>query len=352
MLKATGNLFGTRVRAATALAAVISGPVIALGAPRRLRHAAVGFAGCAFWAITEFLRRDDRAWLGAAALLYALAGLAKYPALMFAGPPLVALVIVERGRAGPHGPGPVRRSSPARCCSSTSSPTARSSTAFEAFRTQNNPNFHVGRNQIVYSQVYLTAVPLLLAARRRVPRSRTARVAFALLTGLIGAPVYHLLTGNPSGDQKHVVFGLLFILPLIGVTISLRAAPLAGGPRGARADRARRRSAPVQVTRIDEGWADLRGSAARAHARRSPRAKNCSRAPPGWTPPISTTGAGSPLRTTSTTSRASSTSASRFNVCRFDWFIEVPGGEPWPPAIRRAMERCGASARSTNRAPQ
>ena len=60
------------------------------------------------------------------------------------------------------------------------------------------------------------------------------RVAFALLTGLIGAPVYHLLTGNPSGDQKHVVFGLLFILPLIGVTISLRAAPLARAPRGAR----------------------------------------------------------------------------------------------------------------------
>ena len=29
------------------------------------------------------------------------------------------------------------------------------------------------------------------------------------------------------------------------------------------------------------------------------------------------------------------------HVCEFDWFIEVPGGEPWPPAIRQAMERCG-----------
>ena len=85
-------------------------------------------------------------------------------------------------------------------------------------------------------------------------------IALALLTGVIGAPIYHLTTGNPSGDQKHVVFGLIFMLPLIGVTLShamrrwraLLAVPALIGLAG---------FALVQVVRIDEGWPDLRASA-------------------------------------------------------------------------------------------
>ena len=101
---------------------------------------------------------------------------------------------------------------------------------------------------------------------------RERRIALALLSGVIGAPIYHLLTGNPSGDQKHVVFGLLFMLPLIGVTLSyalrrwsmLIAVPALIGLAAFGA---------VQVVRIDEGWPDLRQSASllvsRAHRGRN-----------------------------------------------------------------------------------
>ncbi len=337
MLKATGNLLGMRVRAATALAAVISGPVIALAHLAVYDALAVAFVGGAFWAMTEFLRRDHRGWLAAAALLYALAGLAKYPALMFAGPPLAALVVVERGRRARLDLGLAAFIVCAVLLVYFLSDRAQLA-AFEAFRTQNNPNFHVGRNQIVYSQIYFTAVPLLLAlVGTAVIENR--RLALALLTGLIGAPVYHLITGNPSGDQKHVVFGLLFILPLIGVTISHAlyrwrsavAVPVlvALGMFGL-----------VQATRIDEGWGDLRGSV--EVLTRDVRPGEKLLVSSSWVEAAYLYDRG----------RIASPNdvydvyrvqhlGKPFNVCEFDWFIEVPGGEPWPPAIRRAVQRCG-----------
>ncbi len=336
-LKATGNLFGVRVRAASALAAVLSGPVLALGHLAVYDTLAVGAAGGAFWALTEFLRRDDRAWLCGAALLYALAGLAKYPVLMFAGPPLLLLLVAERGRRARMDVALFAFLAGAVLLIYFLSDRSQL-TAFEGFRTQNNPNFNVGRSQIFYSQVYLTAVPLLLAATGAMLVARRG-VALALLTGVIGAPVYHLLTGNPSGDQKHVVFGLLFMLPLIGVTLvhalrrwrALVAVPALVGLAG---------FAAVQVVRIDEGWPDLRASAALLTREVRPGQKLL--ASSSWVEAAYLYDRGridSPYDIYDV-SRVMHMTAP-VNVCSFQWFIEVPGGEPWPPSIRRAMGRCG-----------
>jgi hypothetical protein len=336
-IKATGNLFGMRVRAATALAAVLSGPVLALGHLAVYDTLSVGATGGAFWALSEFLRRDDRAWLCGAALLYALAGLAKYPALMFAGPPLIGLLVVTRGRRA-------RFDVPlfgflACAVLLVYFLSDRSQlTAFEGFRTQNNPTFNVGRSQIVYSQVYLTAVPLLLAATGAM-LVENRRVALVLLTGVVGAPVYHLLTGNPSGDQKHVVFGLLFLLPLIGVTLvhALRrwrllvAIPALAGLAA---------FAAVQVVRVDEGWPDLRASAAVLTREVHPGQKLLANS--SWVEAAYLYDRGrieSPYDLYDVSRVTHMTSP--VNVCSFQWLVEVPGGEPWPASIRQAMARCG-----------
>lgn len=254
-LKATGNLLGMRVRAMAAIAVVTSGPVLALAHLAVYDTLAIGASGCAFWALTEFVRRDDRAWLCGAALLYALAGLAKYPALLFIGPPLMLLLVTLRGPRAKMDLGLFVFISGAVLLVYFLSDRSQL-TAFEGFRTQNNPTFHVTRSQILYSQLYLTAVPLVLALAG-LALMRDRRVGLALLSGVVGAPIYHLLTGNPSGDQKHVVFGLLFMLPLIGLTFAyalrrwgaLLAVPALVGLAAFGA---------VQVVRIDEGWPDLR----------------------------------------------------------------------------------------------
>jgi hypothetical protein len=336
-LKATGNLLGIRVRAAAALAAVTSGPVIALGHLAVYDTLAVAACGGAFWALTEFVARNDRAWLCLAALLYALAGLAKYPALLFAGPPLMLLLVTMRGARARTDLGLFVFIAGAVLLVYFLSDRAQL-TEFEGFRTQNNPNFHVTRGQILYSQLYLSIVPLLLAVTG-VVLLRERRVALALLSGVLGAPLYHLLTGNPSGDQKHVVFSLLFMLPLIGVTISyavrrwgaLLAVPALVGLAV---------FAAVQVVRIDEGWPDLRASSAllvqRVHRGERLLANSA------WVEAAYLYERGR-INTPYDLYDVSRVQhlGHPLHVCSFQWFVEVPGGEPWPASIRRAMQSCG-----------
>ncbi len=340
-VKAAGNLFGAQVRAATALAAVTSGPVIALAHLAVYDTLAVAAAGCSFWALTEFIRRDDRAWLCASAILFALAVLAKYPVLMFVGPPLAFLTIATRGPRARMDLGVFAFISGALLLIYFLADRGQL-TAFESFRVHNNPSFSVSRNQIAYSQVYLTAVPLILAVAGAMVIRRRG-IALALLSGVIGAPIYHMVTGNPSGDQKHIVLGLLFMLPLIGVTICLamqrwRALFAVPALLGLMA------FGLIQVVRIDEGWPDLRASAAVLLRDVHPGERLLANS--SWVDAAYLYDRG----------RISSPydiyDASRVeqlhehvDVCSFQWFIEVPGGQPWPLSIRRAMARCGTFRR-------
>jgi hypothetical protein len=350
MLAATGNLFGYRVRAATVFAAVTSGPVIALAHLAVYDAAAIAATGGAFWALTEFLRRDDRAWLVGAAVLYAVAGLAKYPVLFFIAPPLALLTIQARGR---------RAVLDLSLCALIAGAillvyfmSDRSQlVGFESFRTESNPSFGVSTAQIAYSQVYYTVVPLLLALAGVILLRGRRRVALALLTGVIAAPIYHLGTGNPSGDQKHVVFGLIFILPLAGVTLASACAR-------------RRAWAPVaallagllvfglaQAVRIDESWPDLRQSAAVLSARVRPGERLLINS--AWVEDAYLYAHGriaSPYDAFD--AYRVKHLAEPVDVCDFQWFVVVPGGEPWPAGIRAQMLRCGTfkriyAARST-----
>ena len=130
------------MRAAAALAAVLSGPVLALGHLAVYDTLSIACVGAAFWAMTEFLRRDDRSWLCGAALAYALAGLAKYPALMFAGPPLLGLLIATRGRRAKMDLAVFGFLSCAVLLVYFLSDREQL-TQFEGFRTQNTPSFSV-----------------------------------------------------------------------------------------------------------------------------------------------------------------------------------------------------------------
>ncbi len=341
-LKASGNLMGTRVRAAAALAAVTSGPVIALGHLAVYDTLAVAAAGGAFWVMTEFLRRDDRSWLCAAALLYALAGLAKYPVLMFIGPPLILLVVAMRGRRAAMDLGLFGFIAAAVLLIYFLADRSQL-TAFEGFRVQDNPSFDVTRSQILYSQMYLTAVPLALAVTGAILLRGRRLIALALLTGVIGAPIYHLTTGNPSGDQKHVVFGLIFMLPLIGVTLShamrrwraLLAVPALIGLAG---------FALVQVVRIDEGWPDLRASASVLVRDVHPGERLLANS--SWVYSLYLYDhhrIGNPYDVYEASQVEHLTGGA--DVCAFQWFIEVPGGELWPASIRQAMRHCGTFRR-------
>ncbi len=369
MAGAAGNLFGARTRAFAVLAAVTSGPVIALAHLAVYDTSAVAFAGGAFWAVTEFLRRDDRAWLVGAALLYALAGLSKYPVMAFIAPPLALLMLTARGRRAVLDLFLFAMVAGAVLLIYFMADRAQL-IGFMSFRTHENPSFGVSTAQLAYSQFYYTAVPLLLAlagaillARRRIVTlspskrrrvsagspelsptpapPRAGWVAVALLTGVIAAPIYHLGTGNPSGDQKHVVFGLIFILPLAGIALE-------------RAFADRRRLLPaavltlglllfgcVQVVRIDESWPDLRASANVLSADVHPGERLLVNS--AWVEDVYLYSR-SRIDTPYDLYDAYRVKhlAKPVDVCAFQWFVVVPGGEAWPAAVREQMLRCGS----------
>jgi Dolichyl-phosphate-mannose-protein mannosyltransferase len=340
MVGATGNLFGPRTRAYAALAAVTSGPVIALGHLAVYDTAAVAFTGGAFWALSEFLRRDDRAWLVGAALLYAGAGLSKYPVLAFVAPPLALLILTARGRRAVLDLSLFALVAGAVLLVYFMANRAQL-IGFVHFRTHENPSFGVTTAQIAYSQVYYTLVPLLLALTGAVLLRGRRRLALALLTGVLAAPAYHLGTGNPSGDQKHVVFGLLFILPLAGVTLE-------------RAFAGRRRwlaatlltlglgvFASVQVVRIDESWPDLRASAAVLSADVHPGERLLVNS--AWVEDVYLYSRGRLHSPYDLYDVYRVEHLGRpVDVCDFQWFVVVPGGEAWPAAVRAQVLRCGS----------
>jgi hypothetical protein len=341
-IAATGNLFGARARAAAALLAVTSGPVLALGHLAVYDTAALAAAGGAFWTLTEFLRRDDRAWLVATAALYALAGLCKYPVLFFCAPPLVLLLVLERRRRAALDLALLALVAGAILLIYFTADRAQL-VAFERFRTQENPTFGVSTAQIAFAQLYYTAAPLLLALAGAVLLRGRRAVALALLTGALAAPLYHLGTGDPSGDQKHVVFGLLFTLPLAGVALA-RALSGSTRPAGAALLVGLFVFGLAQLARIDESWPDLRGSAAflGAHVHRGERLLINS----SWVDVAYLYDRGR-MRSPYDAYDAYRVKHLRrpLDVCAFQWFVAVPGGEPWPAAVRARMLRCGTFAR-------
>jgi len=339
--KAAGNLFGTRVRAATALGALLSGPLIALGHLAVYDSLSLAAAGWSFWAMSEFLRRDDRAWLGASALLFALASIFKYPALIFIGPPLLLLVVAGRGRSARMDLGLFAFISAAVLMIYFLSDRGQL-VAFEEFRVHDSVTFGVTRGQILYIEVYLVAVPLLLALPGAFLIERRG-IGLALLSGVVGAPAYHLLNNDPTSTGKNVVFGVMLTLPLIGVTLThalrrrrlLLAIPALIGLAA---------FAAVQAARLDEAWPDLRPAVGVLTRVVHPGERILANS--AWVEAAylyDRHRINSPFDLWDV-SRIQSLGG-HVNVCEFQWFIEVPGGEAWPASIRQAMQRCGSFRR-------
>jgi hypothetical protein len=102
--------------------------------------------------------------------------------------------------------------------------------------------------------------------------------------------------------------------------------------------------AAVQVIRIDEGWPDLRASAALLTRDVHPGERLLANS--SWVDAayLYDRGRISSPYDLYDVSRIQHLAAP-VSVCKFQWFIEVPGGEPWPASIRQAMRRCGSFRR-------
>ncbi len=214
---AAKNLFGARAACFTLLTFILNAPLMALAHLGVYDLPALAFTGISFWGITQLQKRDHRFWLCLSSVSLAMAAISKYPiGLMII--PIFGLILIGRGQK--------RVTDMALFMGIFAGvflafflPTQYQVGDWLSWSSRNKPTFNETKTTIIATLLYSGLIPMVLALLGLVitPKKKLAFVLF--LSGLIW-PAYHIISGNPVSDNKHVVFGFVFIYPLIGLFCS------------------------------------------------------------------------------------------------------------------------------------
>ena len=339
-IKATGNLFGPRARFFAALLLATSGPVLMLAHLAVYDALAIAGVATCFWCVTELARRDHRGWLVAGALSFSLGVLAKYPTLFFAGPTLMALlVLLRRERAGTDLAlfGFVFAVLPMILFLSER---GQYSMLFSDNLALQTEAFGASPRTVAYAQAYFTAVPLVLALAGWLAVPSRRLLATVLASGVAGPVAYHLLSQNGVSDHKHAVYGLVFAAPLGGLALAGAARDWPRRVAMVPALAALAFLGVAQMQRLDDGSPDLRASVGYLRAHVKPGQELLINNSWPFIPYLYERGALASPWDVYDVYRVRAGQA-RGSVCRYDWFVDAPGGSSWSSGIRRQAKRCG-----------
>ncbi len=339
--RAATNLFNTRVGFWTTVAFAINGPFIALSRLAVYDVLALVWIAISFWAVTELVRQDHRVWLVIAAIAYPLAFFAKYPIGLMAAPLLGVLLLLRKQKAyadvlifgflaGAMG-------------LAFFLPLREQIGVFFSWRLENRPQFGATLGVIAIALAYMSAAPAFLALIGWYLAKGRRTLASLLMACLAIWPVYHILAEDPVGTGKHVVFGFLFVYPLVGLTLSR----LWSGRRV----RGLRRIVTVflilgltglgilQANQADRGWPNLR----------PPASFLVERVQPGETLLINESWPftmylyasdriESPWDIYDTYRVTHEETAP--SLCTYDWIVDVRGSYTWPAEIADVLSQC------------
>ena len=213
----TRNLFGAKVACFSVLALAVNGPFLALAHLGVYDSPALAFTAISFWCLSELQHCQHRAWICAGAISFALAVIAKYPiGLMIL--PLLGLLFVLHSE---H-----RITNIFLFLFIFVATFLGFFLSFQyqvgywlAWSAAHKPTFNATPTTIIFAQLYFGLLPFFLAIFGFLLSKKRQIAIILLLSGLIW-PCYHILSGNPVSDNKHVVFGFLFTYPLIGVILT------------------------------------------------------------------------------------------------------------------------------------
>jgi Dolichyl-phosphate-mannose-protein mannosyltransferase len=339
-VKATGNLFGERARFFAALFLATSGPVLMLAHMAVYDALAVAGVAISFWCVTELPRRDHRAWLVAAALSLAVGVLAKYPALLFAAPPLTALLVLLRRERAPTDLALFCFIGVVLPMILFLSERGQFTELFTNNLALQSESFGAKPRTVAYAQAYFTTVPALLALAGWVAARGRRLVATALAIGLVPPVAYHLAVQNGVSDHKHAVFGIVFAAPLAGLALAAAGRDWPRRVAMAPALAALVVLGVVQMDRLDRGSPDLRLPVAYLRSHMHPGQQLLINN--AW-PFIAGLYGDGPLDSPWDVYDVYRLKAgqARGDVCDYDWLVDVPGGSSWPNRVLDRVRRCG-----------
>ncbi|MCJ7739411.1 MAG: hypothetical protein MUQ10_19210, partial [Anaerolineae bacterium] len=191
---------------------------------------------------------------------------------------------------------------------------------------------------------FYSVVPLVLGGISWILARRQKALAGVMLLTLFMWPVYHIVTQDPVGTNKHVVFGFLVAYPLIGYGLSViwekrHFWPVVLGVVGLLAG-----VGYVQV-RLGEGaWPDLRLPAEYLAEHVEPGQQLLINESWPFTMHLYTSGRIESPWYVFDAYRLTHDAAGA-DVCDYDWMVDVRGSYRWPSAIVADLERCDSFER-------
>jgi hypothetical protein len=339
--KTATNLFDEKAGFWATLAFAISGPFVVMSRQGVYDVPALLGVAVAFWATTEFARRDHRGWLIVVAGACTFAVFAKYPiGLMIL--PVIALLWTLRERKGLTDI-PMLAFVGGAIGLAVFVPLRDQISVFFSWRLENRPGFGVPVRVIAFAIVYLSTAPAMLALAGWLSSKRQRKVATVLLACLGIWPIYHLLAQDPVGTNKHMLFGYIFAYPLVGVALSRLWS-------GRRILLLRRIGALalvaglawlgfMQIGQGDQSFPNLTWPSNYLAERVTPGDRLLINESWPITMVLYTRGRINSPWDVYDTYRLT-TEATAPNVCDYDWIVDVRGSYRWPEEVQSAIDGC------------
>jgi len=342
-VQAAKNLFGLRAGFWTAVMLAISAPFMALARLGVYDVPALAGVAVAFWAVAELHRRDHRVWLAVAIGAFILALFSKYPMGLMLLPILGVLFFLRETRfitdVGVFGFVSLA------ITLAFVLPLREQFDYLIGWQLANKPTFGITPLMVGYSILYRTGALFLLAAGGWLVAWDKRGLASVMLLSLIIWPAYHLISGNPASEFKHVVIGSVFAFPLAGLGFS------------ALWDNTKHRVAArsfavvivlaltalglVQLGQFNRAWPDARPAATYLVDHVQPGQKLLINESWPYTLYLYLTGRISSPWDVFDAYRITH-GQSTIGLCEYDWFVDSHGSYEWPESILETIKQCGS----------
>lgn len=338
VVQAAHNLFGQKASFWTATTLATNGPFTALARLGVIDLPALAGIAVSFWAITELAKKDDRKWLLLATVVFTMGMFGKYPMglMLF---PIVGVVFILRQEKALMDVVMFGLVSSA-ITLAFYLPGREQLSQFIGWTLANLPTFDVTPLMVGFSILYLSGAPSLLALSGWFIARDKRGLASILLLSLAIWPVYHLLSGNPVGREKHLVFGFLFAYPLVGFALATIW------------ERWRRKAVAIaiilalavlgfiQLDRFNRAWPDAREAASYLTSQVHPGQKLLINESWPYTMYLYTEGRIHSPWDVFDAYRITD-GQSKIGLCEYDWFVDVEGSYEWPESILETVQQCG-----------
>jgi 4-amino-4-deoxy-L-arabinose transferase-like glycosyltransferase len=337
-VQAARNLFGQQAGFWTAAVLATSGPFMALARLGVYDLPALAGIAVSFWAVTELVRKDNRIWLVLAAVAFTAGFFSKYPMGIMLLPIAGVIFVLRREKA-------VIDVALFGFISSAIAlafylPGREQLSQFLAWTAENKPTFDVTPLMVVFDIIYFSGALFLLGLSGWVIARDKRALASVLLSSLAIWPAYHLLSGNPVGAPKHLVFGFLFACPLAGLALATLWESWKRKAVVLTTILALAALGYIQVAEeFNRAWPDAREAANYLVSQVQPGQKLLINESWPYTMYLYTTGRIDSPWDVFDVYRLTH-NQSTIDLCQYDWFVDSKGSYEWPESILEEIKQC------------